>query len=154
MSKLPETSQSMSFKHAPGRRKAHCDRSPRFGVGRRGICSDLFRFPRFLSICSFDLFRFALLVFSGTPRFLPICSDMHSWFSFFREYPDLFRFAPFSSDLFRFAPICSDLFRFAPFSSDLFRFAPFSSDLFRFVSEKNKYFLLTPFACPRCEAEP
>ena len=39
------------------------------------ICSDLFRFPRFLPIC----FRFALLVFRSTPicsallRFVPIC---------------------------------------------------------------------------------
>ena len=46
------------------------------------ICSDLFRFARFLPICS-DLRS----LFSGMPRFLPICSD-----------------------LLRFLPICSDLF--------------------------------------------
>ena len=34
------------------------------------ICSNLFRFPRFLPICS-DLRS----LFSGIPRFLPICSD-------------------------------------------------------------------------------
>ena len=35
------------------------------------ICSDLFRFPRFLPICS-DLRS----LFSGMPRFVPICSDL------------------------------------------------------------------------------
>ena len=56
------------------------NRSPQFGVGRRGS-------PRFVPTCSdFPLFF----------RFVPICVPC------FREYPDLFRFALFSSDLFRF----------------------------------------------------
>ena len=59
--------------------------APNLGSAERGhpaICSDLFRFPRFLPICS-DLRS----MFSGIPRFVPICSD-----------------------LLRFLPICSDLF--------------------------------------------
>ena len=73
---------SGTFRHffdTPGR-KAREHRSPRFGVGRRGS-------PRFVLICSdFPVFF----------RFVPICVPCY------REYPDLFRFAPFSSDLFRF----------------------------------------------------
>ena len=43
-----------------------------------------------------DLFRF--------PRFLPICSELRSMFS------GIPRFVPICSDLLRFLPICSDLF--------------------------------------------
>ena len=50
------------------------NRSRQLGGRQKGVtpvCSDLFRFPRFLPICS-D-FR---SVFSGIPRFAPICSDL------------------------------------------------------------------------------
>ena len=78
-------------------------RSPQSGVGRR----DLFRF---VPICSgFPVFF----------RFVPICAPC------LREYPDLFRFAPFSS------LICSDLF----------------SEQIR--TNQGNPFLPTPFANPR-----
>ena len=102
-------------------------RSPRFGVGRSGS-------PRFVPICSdFPVFfRFCpicSMLFSGMPRFVPICSD-----------------------LLRFLPICSDLFRFAPFSSDLFRFVPICSVFFRFVpicsENKSEQIRETPFCRP------
>ena len=75
----------MHLAYVPGFRARRCkalfarclDWSPQFGVGRRGS-------PRFVLICS---------VFF---RFVPICAPS------LREYPDLFRFVPFSSDLFRF----------------------------------------------------
>ena len=60
------------------------------------------------SICS-DLFRF--------PRFLPICVPC------FRECPDLFRFVPICSVFFRFVPICfqnkSEQIRETPFCRPL-----------------------------------
>ena len=62
-----------------------------------------------------DLFRF--------PRFLPICSDLRSLFS------GILRFVPICSDLLRFLPICSDLFseqtnKGNPFSADPFCKSP------------------------------
>ena len=62
--------------------------TPLFGVTRKGH-PDLFRFP----------------------RFLPICSDLR--FLFFRGCPDLFRFAPFcfqnKSEQIRETPFCRPL---------------------------------------------
>ena len=71
-------------------------------------------------------------------------------------HPDLFRFPRFlliCSVFFRFVPICVACFREYP---DLFRFAPISSDLFRFVFRTNQGnpFLPTPIATPRTRKEP
>ena len=63
----------------------------RFGVGQRGV-THLFRFPRFLPICS-ELQS----LFSGMPRFVTICSDIFG-FVFRTNQAKPFPPTPFSRD--------------------------------------------------------
>ena len=115
------------------------------------ICSDLFRFPRFLPICS-DLrssqtsnpcfFRFpCFFCFLISLAFFVRFPFLFQGLEGFREEKNPSDLRSLFSGMPRFLPICSDLLRFVPICSDL------SSEQIR--TNQGNPFLPTPFASPR-----
>ena len=88
--------------------------SPQFGVGRRGsprfvpICSDFPVFFRFVPICVFLICSDLRSMFSGIPRFVPICSV------FFRFVPICFQN---KSEQIRETPFCRPLLQIPDFTA-------------------------------------
>ena len=91
------------------------------------VCSDLFRFPRFLPICS-DLHS----LFSGIPRFVPICSDLIRFLTIcFQNKSEQIRESPFCRPILQFPDLrLSPIFWVCPIFGGIFPICP-SQTLFK-----------------------